>query len=381
MDAIAPLGTPSARLEQHGEALTVRLAGDWTMATSRAGEAALEPMPRPYPRAVTFDCAGVGAADTAGAWLIHRERARAEYEGRRVSLRNCPEELEFLLSQIERHVPAPEERPRRPYAIVRTLAEIGRNMTVIGRDGLSLLSILGIFGLRLVTMFSFTHRLRGVSILSNFDRTCRGAVPIVMLMSFLIGLIIAQQGGFYLRTFGADLFVVDLSGVLILREIGVLLAAILVAGRSGSAFTAEIGAMRMREEVDALHVLGVDPVEVLVVPRLMALMLAMPILAFLSDIAALLGALLISWAYLGIGPDLFIQRLDEVITPLEFYIGLAKAPFMALIIGLVACNEGLKVGGSAESLGRHTTSAVVKSIFLVIVVDGLFAIFFATIGI
>ncbi|MEM0908310.1 MAG: ABC transporter permease, partial [Pseudomonadota bacterium] len=145
--------------------------------------------------------------------------------------------------------------------------------------------------------------------------------------------------------------------------------------------TAEIGSMRMREEVDALHVLGLDPVEVLVVPRLIALMLALPVLAFLSDIAALVGAALITWAYLGITPDLFIQRLQEAVTPLEFYVGIAKAPFMALIIGLVACSEGLKVGGSAESLGRHTTSAVVKAIFLVIVVDGFFAVFFAAVGI
>ncbi len=162
---------------------------------------------------------------------------------------------------------------------------------------------------------------------------------------------------------------------------GVILAAILVAGRSGSAFTAEIGSMRMQEEVDALHVIGLDPVEVLVVPRMMALIIALPLLTFLSDLAALVGAALISWAYLGITPDLFLQRLNEAVTPVEFYIGIAKAPFMALIIGLVACSEGLKVGGSAESLGRHTTSSVVKSIFLVIVVDGVFAVFFGAIGI
>ena len=198
-----------------------------------------------------------------------------------------------------------------------------------------------------------------------------------MLMAFLIGLIIAQQGGFYLQQFGADLFVVDLAGVLILREIGVLLAAILVAGRSGSAFTAEIGSMRMREEVDALNVIGLDPVEVLVVPRLMALILALPILTFLSDIAAIAGAMIVTWAYIGITPDLFFQRLDQAVSPTEFFVGLAKAAVHGgSSSAFVACNEGLKVGGSAESLGRHTTIAVVKSIFLVIVVDGLFAIFF-----
>lgn len=381
MDAIAPTGKPEITVDHHEYGLVVKLSGDWTMATSREAERAIEDLPSEFPRHVEFCFKKVGAVDSAGAMLVHKMRAYAEYKGRQVILANCTRELRTFIEQIERFVPAPYEKPKRPYLVVRALIEIGRTMALVGRDAVQLLAILGIFGTRLATIFSFTHRMRAVSILSNFDRTCRGAVPIVMLMSFLIGLIIAQQAGFYLRAFGADLFVVDLSGVLILREIGVLLAAILVAGRSGSAFTAEIGSMRMREEVDALNVLGVDPVEALVVPRLMALMLALPVLAFLSDIAAIAGAALISWFYLGITPDLFFQRLDEAVSPLEFYVGIAKAPFMALIIGLVACNEGLKVGGSAESLGRHTTSAVVKAIFLVIVVDGAFAIFFAAVGI
>jgi len=381
MDAHAPSTRPEVKTESRDGVLTAHVAGDWTVATSLDAEEALAPAELAGARRIVFDVAGLGAVDSAGAWLIHRERAHLEYTGRAVLLENVGARLRFLLEEIERHIPQPDERRRRPYMIVRGLVEIGRTMTMIGRDAVALLSILGVFGLRLVTFFTAFRKLRGTSILSNFDRTCRGAAPIVMLMSFLIGLIIAQQGGFYLRSFGADLFVVDLAGVLILREIGVLLAAILVAGRSGSAFTAEIGSMRMREEVDALHVLGLDPVEVLVVPRLIALMLAMPVLAFLSDVAALFGAGLITWFYLGITPDLFVQRLDEAVSPLAFYVGIAKAPFMALIIGLVACSEGLKVGGSSESLGRHTTSSVVKAIFLVIAVDGLFAVFFAAIGI
>jgi phospholipid/cholesterol/gamma-HCH transport system permease protein len=381
MDARAPNVEPTIVTSREGPILRVAFTGDWTIGAARRAERAIDRLDLGDARRFTFDVAGVTAVDSVGAWLIHRERARAEFSGRRVEVEGADKALEFLLSEIERHIPQPGDRPRRPYLVIRWLIELGETTMMIVRDAAQLMSMLGIFGTRLATAFTAWHRLRIVSILSNFDRTCRGAVPIVLLMSFLIGLIIAQQGGFYLKSFGADLFVVDLAGVLILRELGVLLAAILVAGRSGSAFTAEIGSMRMREEVDALNVLGLDPVEVLVVPRLMALMLAMPILAFLSDIAALVGAALISWAYIGITPDLFVQRLQEAVTPVEFYIGIAKAPFMALIIGLVACNEGLKVGGSAESLGRHTTSSVVKSIFLVIVVDGFFAVFFATIGI
>lgn len=381
MDARAPITQPTVSTSQDGQTLRVEFAGAWTIDNARRAEAALAAVAKADARRLTFDLSAVTDADSVGAWLLHRERGRAEFGGRRVELEGASRELQFLLAEIERHIPQPDDPPRRPYLAIRWLIHLGEATASVGRDAMQLLGMLGIFGTRLTTAFTHYRRLRIVSILSNFDRTCRGAVPIVMLMSFLIGLIIAQQAGFYLRSFGADLFVVDLAGVLILREIGVLLAAILVAGRSGSAFTAEIGSMKMREEVDALHVTGLDPVEVLVVPRLIALMLALPILAFLSDIAALLGAGLISWIYLGITPDLFIQRLQEAVGPLEFYIGIAKAPFMALIIGLVACNEGLKVGGSAESLGRQTTSAVVKSIFLVIVVDGFFAVFFATIGI
>ncbi|MEM7694315.1 MAG: MlaE family lipid ABC transporter permease subunit [Pseudomonadota bacterium] len=364
-----------------GDTLRLELSGNFTVAHALIAEAALTDVPLEGVRHVDFCMGGVDGIDSAGAWLIHRERAKMEFAGRSVGLENANPRLKFLLAEIERHISEPIERPTRPFMVVRGLMVIGETMAMVGRDAVALLSILGVFGLRLATAFTHFRRLRITSILANFDRTCRGAVPIVMLMSFLIGLIIAQQGGLYLQAFGADLFVVDLAGVLILREIGVLLAAILVAGRSGSAFTAEIGSMRMREEVDALNVLGLDPVEVLVVPRLIALVLALPVLTFLSDIAALVGAALITWAYLDIPPDLFLQRLNEAVTPVEFYVGMAKAPFMAMIIGLVACMEGLKVGGSSESLGRHTTSAVVKAIFLVIVVDGLFAVFFGAIGI
>ncbi|MEM9221068.1 MAG: ABC transporter permease [Pseudomonadota bacterium] len=381
MDAYAPSTTPTVAVQRRGNDARLVFTGDWTIGTSREAEAAMATFDCGDATRIEFDLGGIRGVDSAGAWIVHRERAAMEFAGRQVKLINESERVHFLICEIEHHIAHPEPRPRQPFIAIRALITIGQTMTIVGKDTVSLLSILGVFGLRLATAFTAFHKLRGTSILSNFDRTCRGAVPIVMLMSFLIGLIIAQQGGLYLRTFGADLYVVDLSGVLILREIGVLLAAILVAGRSGSAFTAEIGSMRMREEVDALNVMGLDPVEVLVVPRLIALMLALPILTFLSDIAALFGAGLITWAYLGITPDLFMQRLNEAVTPVEFYIGIAKAPVMALIIGLVACSEGLKVGGSAESLGRHTTSSVVKAIFLVIVVDGFFAVFFGAIGI
>jgi phospholipid/cholesterol/gamma-HCH transport system permease protein len=214
----------------------------------------------------------------------------------------------------------------------------------------------------------------------HLDRVAWQAVPIVLLITFLIGGIIAQQGFFHFRKFGADEYVVDMVGILVLREIGVLIVAIMVAGRSGSSYTAELGSMKMREEIDALRTMGLDATEVLILPRVTALVLALPLLTFLGSLAALFGGGLVAWLYGGMSPEIFTARLKEAISVTHFKVGMIKAPFMALAIGVVACSEGLRVKGSAESLGLQTTTSVVKSIFLVIVLDGLFAIFFASIG-
>jgi phospholipid/cholesterol/gamma-HCH transport system permease protein len=224
------------------------------------------------------------------------------------------------------------------------------------------------------------RRFRLTSTVYQLYRVGWQAVPIMVLITFLIGGIIAQQGIFHFRKFGADAYVVDMVGILVLREIGVLLVSIMIAGRSGSSYTAELGAMKMREEIDALRTMGFDPVEVLILPRIVALVCAVPILTFLGAMAALYGGGLVAWLYGGMSPAVFIARLKEAISVTHFEVGMIKAPFMALAIGVVACSEGLKVKGSAESLGTQTTTSVVKSIFLVIVLDGVFAIFFASIG-
>src|SRR5205823_10166018 len=224
------------------------------------------------------------------------------------------------------------------------------------------------------TTFRFT------SMIHQLERVGWRAVPIVLLITVLIGAILAQQGIFHFRKFGADIYVIDMVGVLVLREIGVIIVAVMVAGRSGSAYTAELGSMKMREEVDALRTMGFDPTEVLILPRIAALLIAVPILTFLGSMSALYGGALVAWAYGGINPDVFLSRLKEAISLDTFEVGMIKAPFMALVIGIVACVEGFKVEGSAEALGLHTTSSVVKAIFLVIVLDGMFAMFFASIG-
>jgi phospholipid/cholesterol/gamma-HCH transport system permease protein len=200
-----------------------------------------------------------------------------------------------------------------------------------------------------------------------------------VLISFLVGCIVAQQGIFQLVKFGATPFVVDLTGILVMRELAVLLTSIMVAGRSGSAFTAEIGSMKMREEIDALRVMGLDPMEVLIAPRILALAIGLPLLTFIASIAALTGSGVTAWLYGDISPDVFLARLRAAVSFNTFLVGILKAPFMALVIGIIATIEGLAVEGSAESLGRHVTSSVVKAIFMVIVLDGLFAMFFAAI--
>ena len=235
-------------------------------------------------------------------------------------------------------------------------------------------------GWALIGVLRRPRSLRLTSLVYQTWRIGWQAIPIMALITFLIGAIIAQQGIFHLRKFGAESYAVDMVGILVLRELGVLIVAIMVAGRSGSACTAELGSMKMREEIDALTTMGLDPVEVLILPRIVALVIALPILAFLGSMAALYGGGLIAWLYGGMSPVIFIARLHEAISVTHFEVGIIKAPFMALVIGIIACSEGLKVKGSAESLGRQTTTSVVKSIFLVIVLDGLFAVFFASIG-
>jgi len=232
----------------------------------------------------------------------------------------------------------------------------------------------------LLRMLRRPRSLRVTSLVYQMYRIGWQAIPIVVLITFLIGAIIAQQGIFHFRRFGAESYVVDMVVILVLRELGVLIVAIMVAGRSGSAYTAELGSMKMREEIDALVTMGLDPVDVLILPRIVALVLTLPILAFIGSMAGLYGGGLVAQFYGGMGPAIFIARLHEAISVTHFEVGLLKAPFMALVIGIVACSEGLRVKGSAESLGQQTTTSVVKSIFLVIVLDGLFAVFFASIG-
>src|SRR5665213_787391 len=220
-------------------------------------------------------------------------------------------------------------------------------------------------------------RLRLIALVAHMQRVGIAALPIVGLLSFLVGIVTAYQGADQLRRFGAEIYTVDLLGIGFLREMGALLTAIIIAGRSGSAFTAEIGAMKVNEEVDALETLGLDPIELLVIPRLFALMLMLPLLAFFADAMGLLGGALMSWLVLDIALPAFLQELHGAVSSWTLWLGIIKAPFFAAAIALVGCNEGLSAESSAESVGRHTTRSVVHSIFLVIVIDAAFSVLFS----
>ncbi len=364
-----------------GDRFELVAAGHWTSDYAHLLEPLIEAATQERPKVtnVKIDMGGIEQIDTFGAWLLERLVRAWSTDRGAPQVVNLSERYNDLITEVHgsnRKTPPPLLKEN---GIVAGLAMIGRSIVQAGDDLAAIVAMLGAVILAAGHVFMHPRSFRITSVVHHLERVGWRAVPIILLITFLIGAILAQQGTFHFRKFGADVFVVDMVGILVLREVGVLIVSIMVAGRSGSAYTAELGSMKMREEMDALRTMGFDPVEVLILPRIIALLIGLPILTFLGSIAALYGGGLVSWAYGGIAPEVFLARLDEAISIDTFAVGMIKAPFMALIIGVVACLEGLRVEGSAESLGEQTTSSVVKSIFLVIVLDGVFAMFFAAI--
>lgn len=365
-----------------GDRLKLAAGGAWIAENARPLETQIDGATRRYRKAkhVDIDMGGVERLDTFGAWLLERLQRAFSARGCDTQVIGLKEDYRALIDEL--HAVKPEAAPKRRDGggFAYALASIGESIVAVGGSFASIVNMLGALAVALLRILVHPRRFRLTSMIHQLDNVGWRAVPIVLLITFLIGCIIAQQGIFHFRKFGADIYVVDMVGILVLREIGVLIVAIMVAGRSGSAYTAELGAMKMREEIDALRTMGFDPIEVLILPRIVALLIAVPILTFLGSMSALYGGGLVCWLYGGIDPDIFLQRLKESISLDHFEVGMIKAPFMALVVGVVSCVEGLAVKGSAESLGLQTTASVVESIFLVIVIDGLFAIFFASIG-
>ncbi len=372
---------PEFSSQRLGDVVTLNLGGRWTVDASAAIEARADALlvESDGARRVVLDLGQVARLDTAGAWLIDRARQTLDAKGVDARLESVRPEYEILLREARYRALAVPRPPSGSY-LIALLADVGESVISAGADLYKGVGFLGEVVAAIGKSLLSPSRFRGTSLVVHMENIALRGVPIIALINFLAGAIIAQQGIFQLRRFGATIFVVNLIGILILRELGVLLTAIMTAGRSGSAITAELGSMKLREEIDALTVMGLRPVDILIVPRILALVISLPLLTFVADMAGIFGGLLASWAYDGITPARFLTTLQSAIGLHTFLSGLIKAPFMALVIGLISCVEGLAVAGSAESLGRQVTASVVKSIFMVVVVDGLFAMFFAGIG-
>ena len=359
-----------ADFSQDGDVL--RFTG--TLTLSRLGDVPhrLETLGAP-PR--TIDISAVEHIDTVGAWIIHRLERDHD-----VTVEGADEKQAVLIEKVgEVDKPLPI-RPGGGGSFTAMLAHVGAATTEAGRTMRGLLAFFGATMIAVWQIILNPRRFRGNSVVRQFEVVGVDALGIIGLMSFLIGIVIAQQGAIQLRQFGAEVFTVNLIGRLTMRELGVLMTAIMVAGRSGSAFAAQIGSMKLAEEVDAMRTMGLSPMQVLVIPRMTAAVVMMPLLAFYAAMAALLGGGLFSWFSLGMPPVTFVARIREVVPMTDVFQGLIKAPVFGLIIAMAGCFQGMQVEGNAEEVGLRTTAAVVQSIFLVIVLDSFFAVFFASIG-
>ena len=332
-------------------------------------------------RAATFDLSHLGRLDTTGAWLIYRTGRTLERAGAAVTMAGATAAQATLLSAVAKGDRPVRVEPHVGSVFGNLLVRMGHAIEEAWKTTLSLVGFFGLVLESLGKVLMDVRRLRVTSTVYHMEQTGLNAVPIVSLITFLIGAVMAYQGADQLQRFGAEVFTVNLVAAGFLREMGILLTAIMVAGRSGSAFTAQIGSMKLREEVDAMRTLGLDPMEVLVLPRVIALIIMVPILGFIAAMMGLTGGGLVVWLTMGMSPEMYIERLYGAADFWDGAVAFIKAPVFGLMIGMIGCYEGMKVEGSAESVGQRTTASVVESIFTVIVVDAVFSILFVNLGI
>ncbi|QJE73155.1 MlaE family lipid ABC transporter permease subunit [Aerophototrophica crusticola] len=330
---------------------------------------------------VCLDLSDLSALDTAGSLLIDRLIRRLRDQGHNVAVVGARPDLCHLLKEVQRaaRLDCAQPPPHKP--ALDLVQRTGKATIGALQSGAELLSFLGLVTVTLLRLLRRPGRIRLTSFAFHLEQVGLNALPIVGLLSFLIGVVLAYQGADQLRRFGAEIYVVNLLGIGVLREIGILMTSIIVAGRSGSAFTAQIGTMKVNQEVDAMRVLGLDPVEMLVLPRMLALMVALPLLGFYAGIVALFGGAVMAYFYLDITFGQFLRQMQLAVPVEHLFVGLSKAPVFAMVISLVGCYEGLRVSGSAESVGLLTTRSVVVSIFLVIVIDAFFSVLFSYLGV
>ena len=376
------MATGSAQLDATATPPLLRVAGDWTLAHYAALERAVDGLKSRLHQTTPIDLSALGALDTAGAALLAGLLGPERLGALATQDPTLPAAQRALLQTVGKAMASyvkPKTR-RRHNTVTELLARIGAAMDNVWHQQVQLLGFIGLTLQTFVQTVWRPRRWRVTSLVAHIEQTGLDAVPIVMLLTFMVGAVVAFLGSTVLADFGATIYTVDLVAFSFLREFAVLLTAILMAGRTASAFTAQIGSMKANEEIDAIRALGLDPMELLVLPRVLAMLASLPMLTFLAMIAGLIGGGLVCAAVLDIPPVMFINLVKSDIGVRHFLVGIAKAPVFAFLIAVIGCLEGFKVSGSAESVGEHTTSSVVQSIFVVILIDALAALFYMEMG-
>jgi phospholipid/cholesterol/gamma-HCH transport system permease protein len=355
----------------------IALSGCWTARGLGAHEGdLLQVADRSAP--LTVDASGIEALDTAGAWVLHNLLTRPRGGGAGLPLHGLPAEFAGLLDSVREHAVAQAHAPAAAVPAASSVLEsTGRAVASMFEQLLAMLSFMGESALALAQWLLHPSRIRGRAVLFNLRSAGSDALPIVGLLSFLLGVVVAYQGADQLRQYGANIFVADLVGLSMLREFAPLITAIIVAGRSGSAYAAQIGTMAVTEEIDAMRTLGLEPQELLVLPKMLALVIALPLLTVFADSMGILGGMMMAKTQLGVGFGEFLDRLVKAVSITSYLVGIGKAPVFAALIVVVGCFQGFRTRGGADSVGRQTTRSVVQSIFLVIVADALFSVAFS----
>lgn len=357
---------------------TLALSGEWTGREIGDISAQLEAVSCAGQPTLLVDGAKIEGLDTAGAWVLQKFLIRLRAEGAGVELRGLRPEFDNLFAAVGKHLIHPAPVPTQPTAIPDSrLASVGRVAAASFEQSLAMLSFVGEYSIAFAGSLAHPARFRWRPILYNIRSAGFDALPIVGLLSFLLGIVVAYQGADQLRQYGANIFVADLVGLSMLREFAPLMTAIIITGRSGSAYAAQIGTMVVTEEIDAMRTIGIAPLELLVLPKIIALLIALPLLTVFADVLGVVGGMIMAKAQLGVGYGEFFERFVKAVSITAYLIGICKAPVFAVIIATVGCFQGFRTQGGADSVGRQTTRSVVQATFLVIVADALFSVAFS----